>query len=381
MLDNYQTCQLLLATAAQFYEKHNVGRPEPFNLFSVLHKETDEVNLHSRFLHALLNYRQPRVEARENLKDFLEHVGIKGFSLSGVEVMRERHNIDILISNADKKAIVIENKIRAKDQDKQLWRYCKTLVDQHFLERNIYLLYLTLDGHNPSPNSIGELKKEKILNISYKDNCFLTWLKSCQKRAYDEPELRDSLAQYIRLVQKLTGSDGRGKYMKALKEICLKDNNHVLIHDLHAAMLEKGTELLNELWKGIDCELKAKFQQLPPMDPSNRGLNYQLHGAISIEVGTESGRFWFGVHCPRQEYDDKHDKLKRNLEKVSGGVSNEWYPWWRYSKPYFDLDNPKDFKLLSDKEKRQEYAKKTTIEIEEDLKSIWKVLGDMGLVS
>ena len=50
MRDNYHNYQLLLAKAAQLYERHRVGRPEPFNVFSVLHKENGtKVNLHSRF--------------------------------------------------------------------------------------------------------------------------------------------------------------------------------------------------------------------------------------------------------------------------------------------------------------------------------------------
>ena len=89
MSENYQNYQLLLAKAAQLYEKYGVGRREPFNVFSVLHKETNEVNLLSRFLHALLNYRKPGDETRENLKDFLDHVGVRDFELRGVEVKRE----------------------------------------------------------------------------------------------------------------------------------------------------------------------------------------------------------------------------------------------------------------------------------------------------
>ena len=41
--------QNLLKEAARLYEKHEAGRPEPFNVFSVLRSESDEVNLHSRF--------------------------------------------------------------------------------------------------------------------------------------------------------------------------------------------------------------------------------------------------------------------------------------------------------------------------------------------
>ena len=71
MSGNYHNYQLLLARAAQLYDKHEVGRPEPFNVFSVLRKETDEVNLHSRFLYALLDYQKSGDDSWENLKELL----------------------------------------------------------------------------------------------------------------------------------------------------------------------------------------------------------------------------------------------------------------------------------------------------------------------
>ena len=55
MIDTYR---LLLEKAGRLYEIHEAGRQEPFNVFSVLRSQHDEVNLHSRFLHALLDYRQ-----------------------------------------------------------------------------------------------------------------------------------------------------------------------------------------------------------------------------------------------------------------------------------------------------------------------------------
>ena len=104
MSENYHSYQLLLKDAALLYEKHGVGRPEPFNVFSVLYKETDEVNLHSRFLHSLLDYKRPGIETRENLQDFLLHVDVQGFELWDVEVKREWKGIDILLINANKKS-------------------------------------------------------------------------------------------------------------------------------------------------------------------------------------------------------------------------------------------------------------------------------------
>ena len=64
MIDNYRS---LLKDAALIYEKYEAGRKEPFNIFTVLHKETDEVNLHSRFLHALLDH-QSSDTRRQNLR-------------------------------------------------------------------------------------------------------------------------------------------------------------------------------------------------------------------------------------------------------------------------------------------------------------------------
>ena len=145
--------QNLLKEAARLYEKHEAGRPEPFNVFSVLHSESDEVNLHSHFLHALLDYQKPEQEIRENLADFLQHVGIKDFEQSTVKVERERDNIDILITNDDKKeAVAIENKIKAVDQPKQLLRYHDELKRRVYCKK--HLLYLTLDGHSPSEDSV-----------------------------------------------------------------------------------------------------------------------------------------------------------------------------------------------------------------------------------
>ena len=42
MIDNYRF-RLLLEKAGRLYERHEAGRPEPFNVFSVLRSQHDEV--------------------------------------------------------------------------------------------------------------------------------------------------------------------------------------------------------------------------------------------------------------------------------------------------------------------------------------------------
>ena len=186
MSDNYR---LLLSEAARLYEKHEAGRPDPFNVFSVLRKETDEVHLHSRFLHALLNYRPSPDNTRKNLADFLRSVvHIDNFDPDRATVCREKNYIDILIRDpSSMQAVVIENKIEAGDQPQQLQRYAKEMKRQGYTP---HLLYLTLYGHSPSEDSAGDLEYECI---SYKKD-LPSWLKRCQKRSYDEPSLRESVA-------------------------------------------------------------------------------------------------------------------------------------------------------------------------------------------
>ena len=58
----------LLGAAARLYERHRSNRPRPFNVFAVLRSASDEVNLHSRFLHALLDVVDPLSGKRENLE-------------------------------------------------------------------------------------------------------------------------------------------------------------------------------------------------------------------------------------------------------------------------------------------------------------------------
>ncbi len=239
----------LLKQAGLLYLMYEAGRPDPFNVFSVLRRESDEVNLHSRFLAALFDHRKSRDAPRENLKDFLENVVECQFEHDSAEVDRERDGIDILIVNKAKQAVAIENKIDAGDQPGQLQRYHDKLEKNGYNE--IHMLYLTLHGHDPSEESRGALSIDKIINISYKSD-LRPWLERCQERACDEPPLRESVAQYLHLIQKMTGTDQGEAYMSELKKLCLEDNNPVLVHDLYWAMIEEMVSLQHKLWEDIE---------------------------------------------------------------------------------------------------------------------------------
>ena len=193
------TRSLFMRTAV-LYERYGTTDPERFNVFSVLRAESDEVNLHSRFLAALLSCRNSRDTSLLNLDDFLRTVAdIDDFPIDEAKVERERYKIDILVHNVSaKQAVIIENKIWAPDQPMQLERYAKRIVDAGYSKPKI--LYLTLSGRNADSDSAGGYS---AVPISYKD--IVPWLERCQQRAYKDPALRESIAQYVHLVRKLTG--------------------------------------------------------------------------------------------------------------------------------------------------------------------------------
>lgn len=386
---------LLLERALHLYDKYEAGQEAPFNIFSTLRKERDEVNLHSRFLHALLNYQKASDAPRQNLKSFLQRVvkKDKDFAQSGIEVERERDNIDILITNDVRQAILIENKIGAGDQPQQLQRYHDRLRKRGF--DDISLLYLTLDGYDPSEDSIGTLYYQ---SISYRDD-LPPWLEGCQKRAYDEPALRESIAQYLQLVRKLTGTDFSEAYMKDLEELCLQDNNPTLIHNLNEAVIRVRVSLLKKLCGEIDSALTELISKMPTDKNKNRefseaamekyvrgtkggmyyGLFYPFGSGdteISVEFGSEID---FGIYYDREKDEAKYSRLKEALKNVKGGKSNRWWPWYRCVDGRLDLRNPtpENLKLVSRLLSNEEERKKYVEGIIHRLKPAWDAVKEL----
>lgn len=176
----------------------------------------------------------------------------------------------------------------------------------------------------------------------------------------------------------------RGKYMDALKQLCLEDNNFVLIHDLNNVMLEAIRE---EIWREIEDELRS--EDLDLVSKGEDGLSYGLNEVSQIHVGAHggNGRIWFGVYCSKKKHEHKYDKIKKALESfLSGGEpdTEEEYPWWIYADTgYVDTDlNLKDptreaLELLSNEEKRKKVVRK----IAQGLQELLEVIEDIAMVN
>ncbi len=370
---------LLLKDAAILYASYGAGRPEPFNVFAVLRSESDEVNLHSRFLAALLGHRSE--EEAANLRDFMGCVKkvasgpLRDFALKGVKVERERDYIDILITNDCGQALAIENKIYAGDQEGQLKRYHKNLVKQGYKKEAIHILYLAIDGRNPSKDSVKCLSDEAYTSISY--GAILPWLERCRKRAHGEPELRESIAQYLRLIKRMTGNDRRSELMKELKKILLLDNNLLVAHNLAEALPYAKASLMHEMWEKIRKVLEEhsftspvkEYKGIPYSDISEDrivdaiehtgwfGLYYsfgQKHALLGVEAARGYG-FVVGVYCKKDENEEKYDAIRKRLENKLGEKEkpdNGW-PWWCVLRRDGTGLQPDDIKILADKKERE----------------------------
>ncbi|MCY4005033.1 MAG: PD-(D/E)XK nuclease family protein [Rhodospirillales bacterium] len=380
------TYRVLLEKAARLHDQHEPRRHEPFNVFSVLRSEYDEVNLHSRFLAALLGHRKSPGQSLENLADFLQRFEISGFDHDDdARVDREWNNIALLVRDqSSMQAVIIENKILAADQPEQLARYAKQMQ-----EYRTHVLYLTLDGREASEDSAGGIDYQCI---SYRDH-IVPWLKGCQQRAYDEPELRESVAQYVRLIEKLTGTDFSEAYMNDLKDLCLQDNNIVLVHDLRQAMDKAKISLLERLWKEIESELRAGITDLPAQSKESdiseerirqfvtkqrsyggHGLyfGFEQHAKLGVEVDDS---IFFGVRCDDEQWSRE---FRSRAAAFSDWPSWKHWPLYRYPlhKPSLKYTSREQLELLVNEESRRHYVE----EVVTGTSALWNRLKEEGLV-
>ena len=399
----------LIWAAARLYERHRAKRPRPFNIFTVLRSASDEVNLHSRFLHALLDHVDSLSGQRENLKEFVHGVAeVKEFDVASAHVKRELNHIDLLISNGHE-AIVIENKIWAGDQELQLQRYRDTLVEKGYSATSIRLLYLSPDGRKPSKQSVGEIPMKQVRQVSYRYD-LPDWLTRCQRRAFDDPGLRESIAQYQRLIFRMTNNGYDTEHMNELRELLRQNDNVVLAHQIAKSLVDVEVALVAAFYGVVDRVFREEVEDLPMLDtkyaycreePEIRrcvqgrgrgrfsGLFYRFSDHAWLYVGG-SERLWFGVSCSARDDADMYKKLKTALVSVGGrhrtDNSAPWWQWLDEIPAWGGADEP--FNVRDANERTLRYLTSTAESQEEvvqsmarEMRDLWRTIKEQGLVS
>ena len=208
-----------ICTLEQAQQEERNRKGENYNLFSILSIERYELK-HSALIANLLDPKGSHGCGDAFLRAFFE-IALKERAYPFVDCTLPHSyteyytgpiagdtggRIDILVKSSHD-GLIIENKIYAGDQDKQLTRY-DNYGKETFGADGYLLVYLTLYGSDASKESTATKRAEEVgyLRLSYAED-ILRWLEQCVRLADNKPLVRESLNQYIRTIKQLTYQD------------------------------------------------------------------------------------------------------------------------------------------------------------------------------
>ncbi|PTS93781.1 hypothetical protein DBR11_24610 [Pedobacter sp. HMWF019] len=343
----HKTENLLVHASAIIKQFERVAQltGENFNVFKILKLSTMEVRTHSSFIAELLDPEGSHGQKEVFLLLFCDQFDIHNLNCSNAKVKVEKKisaisedgneggNIDILITDLENNAVIIENKINAIDLEKQLLRYFN--YGKTFTQHR--LLYLTLNGTDPSLCSRISLKNEDFQKGSYSEDV-LNWLEKCKEKSVDHPILRETITQYINLIKYLTHQTISSKMSEEL--ISLISNNkeyYNSIDDLYDAYRKFKEQVKSRFMAAF---YKKQLQEDTVMQISDLKFLYEIlednegfYYGFSVERG---GTLLDGTSVEMRPYVD----ILRSIN-----------PKFRFSPPYIGWAFFDRFsKLLNEKE-------------------------------
>ena len=318
------------------------GRFNMFRICGVDHYE----NTHSAILAEFLNPNGTHGLKSKFLECFIETLGeqftIEDFNCKNARVHTEfvipGGRIDILIEDEQReKAIIIENKIFAGDQMEQLERYEK-YANKTYKNENYQILYLTLDGREPSKQS-GE--GVSCLTISYTET-IINWLEKCVAIAARFPMVRETIIQYINHLKQLTNQDMDNKNKEEITDLLSKVEN-----------LRADKVICQHYSKTFDAIIEKHFNPEMKKFAEKHNLEYQYSGSdeqsvrfnlikpdwkgkCAISFTFEKGHFHYGLfNYLNNKYKlskDNRETIHKKLEEegIQSRKQSDWWPFYAY---------------------------------------------------
>lgn len=346
---------------------------ENFNIFKILKIQSNEVLTHSPFLAELFNPKGLHGCKDAFLKIFFSHLKeiydeenllvktIDKFETETTEVSIERFlgfknedeteggRIDILLKDQLGNTIIIENKIFAKDQTKQLVRYNSAYPTAP-------IIYLTLSGKKPSDFSSSELKEnEHYYCLSYNTQV-VNWLEQCIKEASTFPFVRETIHQYLYLIKSLTGQTLNNFIMNETIEKIIESKEAIeaafIIADSQELIKKSLITILKEQLR--EKSLKLSFN--PIDDHFGEGIDNYYHFYLpetnhktSICIGFEKDRRDFCLGLYMDDYKTEIDfyttikpiLVERIAKTGMGRGESDKYLNWAYI--YYFKDDLRDW--------------------------------------
>lgn len=279
-----------------------------FNVFSILRRDDEEVGLHSKFLAALLSptgshcmdtFQKLFIDqvlnvAAQNREWKRQPLCPNQLYMCQTEVaIKDSGRIDIVLKN-HANIIVIENKINAYDQKKQLQRYFEACINMGYASENIHILYLNKYGDPVSDFGRGNLENSDFAQISYKED-IANWLNACITEAKPYPHIEQTLLQYRRLVGKLTGDTRSAKMKKAHIELLYQKDNFKLAHELSESLQNFQIDLQKKVWDELQENLEQKGYIFSFCDKTLQTCDFKA--AVSNYYKSKNSSKLYGIHC------------------------------------------------------------------------------------
>ena len=366
----------LLLQEESIIKREKKKRGEYFNVFEIMHAQSDEVHTHSAIIAALLNPKGIHgcrsvflslfmEKLSDLLQTDLELPDYEEYDLEKCKIYVERYagnltsdkeeggRIDIIIEFKSAKrdrdyAVILENKIYANDQAKQLYRY-KQFADKQYGKGHYLIIYLTLDGHYPSEGSI--TSKEYMLKdgvdfcrMSYGD-FILEWLSACKDKASSVPIVRETITQYYNLIAKMTNRDMETSINEELINMFANRRNISAvfkINQIYNDVLNRvcNTTLLEQIKEiADDLNLHCKCRQTNWCKRWNGQFFFSKHEWRHFCIGFEFMRdnlsdFNYGIRykeeAEKETLTDVEEKIRKRL--TDGRFRQN--SWWVFFKPF-----------------------------------------------
>lgn len=343
---------------------------EHYNVFDILGVRSNELS-HSLILTNLLDAKGKHGQKDVFLKLFLEQINnrfkeethsyydyLKNFNTSNSTTNKEIHlggvnfetaeggRVDIVITS-EQENIIIENKIYAGDQNQQLLRY-----NNHY--KNQPIVYLTLDGKEPSNGSKGDLiLNQDFICCSYQTD-IKEWLEKCIKEMTNKPFIRETLNQYLILIQQLTNQSNNNKMSEEISTVLINDfNSFMTILETESSVKKEIIQILKKQLLEFNMGLELVYENFTLSNKQYSGFeltNEKLKSKnlkIRFEFMSKNyGQLDYGFQIINKNEVNNFDELKKNYKAILGEVdsSNIWPAYSGYHEyRYWSNDNRKSF--------------------------------------
>lgn len=304
-----QEVESLLTKAQDLVQRDREAKKdsgEDFNIFSITKIERYENNTHSAMLAELLNPKGSHHQGNLFLKAFLRilltRVGFEKVEveaelpklLSNVRVHKELNlglrddeqetggRVDLVIVTPHRR-ILIENKVDASDQDKQILRYANAIR-----KGTDYVFYLTKEGTPASAGSVAELKVGEDYHLLSYGKDILQWLTHGLEKC-NNTYATQGIRQYLNLVKKITNRL-EPKFMIELKNTIKA--NLVAAEAVNSAYNEAIFEIQESFKKAVKERLVDTLKQSQLNDFL---VEYKDQGIVIYQGNKSSLPFYYGM--------------------------------------------------------------------------------------